>query len=261
MSDFLSNLIARSQGTLPVIQPRLPSLYEPYRPHSGSLAMPTDTEPGVVEDVAPAASVPLPQAPEAEPPAPPTPGQMRAAPLPPLNPVESAEHRESRRPLEAPSRARHFVAPIGETIAEVAHRSVNGISRSEISLAGMIPSVAQAVNREPIMPAGPFQSNGESQSLRVPDAANLNRGDPQQPLPIPSHAVAVPLPPPRPQVPHTPFAQARPDTEERVVHVTIGRVDVRAILPTPSLSSTTAAKFRPHLSLDEYLKQRDREQR
>ncbi len=35
MSDFLSNLAARSLGTAEVIRPRTPSLYEPYRASSG----------------------------------------------------------------------------------------------------------------------------------------------------------------------------------------------------------------------------------
>lgn len=35
MSDFLSNLVARSLGTSEVIRPRTPSLYEPYRAGSG----------------------------------------------------------------------------------------------------------------------------------------------------------------------------------------------------------------------------------
>jgi hypothetical protein len=32
MSDFLSNLIGRSAGSLEVVRPRVPSIYEPYRP-------------------------------------------------------------------------------------------------------------------------------------------------------------------------------------------------------------------------------------
>ena len=42
MSDFLSNLVARSLGTSDVIRPRTPSLYEPYRAGSGPhVAVPT----------------------------------------------------------------------------------------------------------------------------------------------------------------------------------------------------------------------------
>jgi hypothetical protein len=36
MSDFLSNLVFRSSGAASVIQPRLPSLFEPTTPHAGS---------------------------------------------------------------------------------------------------------------------------------------------------------------------------------------------------------------------------------
>lgn len=38
MSDFLSNLLYRSSGAAEVIQPRLPSLFEPATPYTGSLA-------------------------------------------------------------------------------------------------------------------------------------------------------------------------------------------------------------------------------
>jgi len=38
MSNFLSNLLTRTLGTAPVIQPRLPSLFEPASPHAFSLA-------------------------------------------------------------------------------------------------------------------------------------------------------------------------------------------------------------------------------
>jgi hypothetical protein len=38
MSDFLSNLVIRSLGAAPVIQPRLPSLFEPSTPYAGSPA-------------------------------------------------------------------------------------------------------------------------------------------------------------------------------------------------------------------------------
>lgn len=38
MSDFLSNLLIRSLGAAPVVQPRLPSLFEPSMPHAGPLA-------------------------------------------------------------------------------------------------------------------------------------------------------------------------------------------------------------------------------
>jgi hypothetical protein len=37
MSDFLTSLIGRARGTLEVVQPRVPSLYEPYRRGSGLL--------------------------------------------------------------------------------------------------------------------------------------------------------------------------------------------------------------------------------
>jgi hypothetical protein len=37
MSDFLTNLVGRSLGVLPVVQPRVPSIYEPYRRDRGLL--------------------------------------------------------------------------------------------------------------------------------------------------------------------------------------------------------------------------------
>lgn len=37
MSNFLTNLVSRSLGTVKVVQPRVPSLYEPYRSGGGLL--------------------------------------------------------------------------------------------------------------------------------------------------------------------------------------------------------------------------------
>lgn len=37
MTDFLANLVGRSLGALPVVQPRIPSIYEPYRRGGGLL--------------------------------------------------------------------------------------------------------------------------------------------------------------------------------------------------------------------------------
>jgi hypothetical protein len=39
MSDFLTNLVGRSLGTLAVVKPRVPSIYEPYRRGSGILGV------------------------------------------------------------------------------------------------------------------------------------------------------------------------------------------------------------------------------
>lgn len=41
MSTFLRNLMARTLGNLEVVQPRLPSLFEPRQPWNGSLGIPT----------------------------------------------------------------------------------------------------------------------------------------------------------------------------------------------------------------------------
>jgi len=42
MSDLLSNLVTRSLGTAPVIQPRLPTLFEPAKPYNGSFGDASD---------------------------------------------------------------------------------------------------------------------------------------------------------------------------------------------------------------------------
>jgi hypothetical protein len=47
---------------------------------------------------------------------------------------------------------------------------------------------------------------------------------------------------------------ARP--EEPVVKVTIGRIDVRAVMAAPSPPSQPAARPMPQLTLEEYVKQR-----
>ena len=49
MSEFLSNLAARSMGTLEVMRPRVPSRFEPLRNSEGLLAKRTPLKDGGLE--------------------------------------------------------------------------------------------------------------------------------------------------------------------------------------------------------------------
>jgi hypothetical protein len=59
-------------------------------------------------------------------------------------------------------------------------------------------------------------------------------------------------------VPAAPFPQTsgRREVTPPTIHVRIGRVEVRAIVPTPSTPKVAPARPRPAVSLNEYLKQR-----
>jgi len=52
--------------------------------------------------------------------------------------------------------------------------------------------------------------------------------------------------------------QVANSASELAVHITIGRVEVRAVFPEPSVRPAPPPKNRPSLSLDDYLKKRNR---
>lgn len=93
MTGFLKNLMGRAQGTLEVVQPRIPSIYEPYRRGGGLLG----SGPGFAK---PHAEPEL----RAEPEAPPSP---QSTPNPPQIPNRSNTLQADREGFEAPP------APIG----------------------------------------------------------------------------------------------------------------------------------------------------
>ena len=119
-----------------------------------------------------------------------------------------------------------------------------------------LDSVRQRSDREPenpstFTPAGdPSDSEPDSAILPTP------RYETSAPAIIPANPVMVARPA-EPKMSPGPSPLAPPltkETSEPSIRVTIGRVEVRAIFPTPPANRTQPQRSRPTLSLDEYLK-------
>lgn len=133
MSDFLSNLAARSLGTSEVIRPRTPSLYEPYRADSGPRVArsdfrspETEREPQreaslLNDDHAAHADVGI-SKPKAEVPRPLWRDDKQAAPIPQAESADRAEGMQPEEPAAAamspPEEARSHASPAAVRAAE-----------------------------------------------------------------------------------------------------------------------------------------------
>jgi hypothetical protein len=249
MSDFLGNLAARAVAATNAVRPRLPSRFEsPPNAESGMRAPESeriaDEDRSAVHSPQPAVSMvpsPLPAA--------------RTAQLIP------AAHVEGQAALKPPPSMHLPVAPVAPS---------SSLSPASVMQPSLTSSPAVAGVPAPV---------GKETSPPAPQPA-------QQPAPEPAHAEGGPPPrkPAEPVIPQRvvviekqPVAAAvipaspssgtgtprETQTEQPgpIIRVTIGRIDVRAVLPSAPVPARKAQAVSPVLSLDEYLKQRDGGQR
>lgn len=246
MSDFLSNLAARSQGTAEPIRPRVPSLFEPDRRREGQLRVRQETtETGASEQDAverlndgdlqesslsstvasqpdsqihPRKSAPTPQSNSSQNLRPvlsdPTvqretdPGKLGVYPAAKPLPKFTTEHVRPPRPVESK-----------ETLS-ISKETVNAVERnSDVSSGRFNPKGTETLSASTVRP-----------TIR-----------------------------PRAEIASTPSTTVPAEhASESAVQITIGRVEVRAIFPEPSIRRTTPRHSKPAVSLDDYLKQRNR---
>lgn len=259
MTDFLSRLLGKAQGDLPVLQRRRPSLFEAI-PRSQQFVGgrgPTPAQSAVEESsLESAITGEESKAPRvtARPAAVPPEKEVRRAPellgpivpgkavpsrfTPPLvTPADSAtpgrlrSREESRNPEGEPqktrprSAAKASVPEASPTLPPpVLHRA-----RREVTRHSLDPS-----------PPAPFPDDG------TPPASRFG-GSTAQLLASPARIVMGPVSPPSPGFPATPPA-------EPTIQVTIGRIEVRAV--TPGSRPKSAASAAPRLSLEDYLRSR-----
>jgi hypothetical protein len=117
MSDFLTHLIGRTRGTLEVVRPRVPSIYEPYRRGAGLLG----AQPGLRPRDAPS-ELAVQTGPEDDTDALPTSHQTRELGAPPVLPARKAL---TDRGVETGSEGDVNAAPISHQTRELAARRVH----------------------------------------------------------------------------------------------------------------------------------------
>lgn len=272
MSDFLSNLIARSRGELPAIRPRLPSLYEPYR--RGTSFNPVGSGANEFEEGASGAGLP-----------PVSSGVHRERPE--ASAAESAEE----NPFQAARPAGSLLPRRGawRTLSATGPDRADASSKDKWNSLEPTPPIAArassdgtfgpgahtdwfAVSRVPAeIPDGRHQ-RGQNLTTTI---RSESFSDPPSRLGLGNLKSSSPIRAATAQFQPTAggFRSARSETDwsqrraqrsmprESPINITIGRVEVRAIMPAPPASRTVPVKPRATLSLDDYLKRRDRGRR
>jgi len=274
MSDFLSNLLARSLGTAETLRPRVPALFEPYRRGTGrpgarlSGAVVGSQDTGEVSDLAGSATSFRSRPVTTDPPAVQRPSENVEMPGTFVPPRGSLVGRQfslpALRPLARNSETEmvagelNSAQPSGD-VTEMTKDRRAGNNPAENSLeencAATRPNaVAGAHGRAPLRfasPAKPFSPNATDANRPVSEVVRLGQASRQARAALPSLGGAM----------RVPNRLSHSSTEEPAVHVTIGKVEVRAILPDPPARQTAPGKSRPTLSLDDYLARRNRGQR
>jgi hypothetical protein len=253
MSDFLTRLVLHAGRAVDVIRPRPLSRFEAPPPAShesagdeGALSAPRqsrtlfvtpddETERGqtVPEVTAKRNAVPMSE-PSARDSRPPADRSVAQSPHPTVHVDPAVALRPSvTRPTALPETIRHETT---HTITKIVEQVVRREERSHAGVDDGSPSRKTSELKIPdrLAPLAPTHSRSPLVKPAVVEAATRAARQPPVP-PIPERAA----------------------TGDVTVEITIGRVDVRAVMPTgpkPRESRTS----RPELSLDDYLQQRGR---
>ncbi|HSS22529.1 MAG TPA: hypothetical protein VLL54_20830 [Pyrinomonadaceae bacterium] len=241
MSDYLNNIVARSLGIAEAVQPRVPQLFEQPVAHTGpaleaeTLSGPSDRS-GKISGMSGSRMAPVESASS-------------------LTRFETAKTRQEVMPWRAENSALFSASPVptvaaietslpttddprgikvnATVIAEPATQQAGPRSGSALQQTEPAPSVTPAVQPSPtIVSTSAVELPGTTTS-----AANPQTGAPRPIL----------------------LALANDQSEQSVpaVRITIGRVEVRAIMPPVPTPARTHSRPGPALSLESYLKQRE----
>lgn len=278
MSDYLSTLAARSLRIAPVVTPRLASRFEPASPASGSIAAP----PLAAEQESAAD-----RAPRREPAATTANETLRVretrvpaipvlAPMHP--PIRAADESIDRRPRlderarethasrEAPAPAATPPPAASEPVVAAVH--AHGAEPPAAPAPPSRESDRRAAERleTPVIPIARLDDvvrRLTGDRLTALERRAAREGEPAGPAAdrsgSPPQAVRPSdVPAPMAVKPSRVVAEASPaETPAPIVRVTIGRVEVRAVMPPPVAPPKAAAPPSSGApSLDEYLKQR-----
>ena len=234
MSDYLNNIVARSLSVADVVQPRVPHLFE-----QTVAATPAENEASVGESVgetmsdsgevhqtsySPTRSTqvnPTPPLFEQFRPEPAAPGVLPPTPVLP----------EPTTPLLEATRRHEGSA--NESLVRAKSVSVRPPATQQSRKAG---SVADSVVPSRV---GPTQ---------VEASATIRKGEPATNKT--NASISPGMPAAVPQI-------SRPEQQQPPIRISIGRVDVRAIMPAGPAKAALSTRPKPALSLESYLKQRE----
>ena len=250
MSDFLSNLVSRSADGVPPVLPRVPALFEPdprdATPdrHEAAAALLVPARWSVPQTVAQPSAVAPPWLAISAAPAPPA--AAAVAPAAPRVVSVSPEHRTS--------------APTAPRVVSVSPEHVVVVERRSPRLtATSLPQQSGAALAEPQQPASALPVE-PLRERTVPTTAPLPSADPvAEARPVTPPLIAFVQPVDRQAAVQfiasqtAPQATSAPHAPQPIVHVSIGRVEVRAAPQAPARGA--GDRTRPTvISLDEYLR-------
>jgi hypothetical protein len=265
MSGFFESLAARARGEAPAVRPRLPGIFE------SSAAEGFEQTEVFVEAARPDAAAPV-QA------APPAVAEVRHYWEPPERPSAAPVPGQAAEPAQPAAPPPRGVAP--EDAAEPSRPVPTALPPQPAPARDATPPPAPATVQAtqdrgrhddtppaPVRPASVQRPRDDLTVRTVPVTARAasmppNLAPPPADLPPPG----LTSPPARsgareivPQVararPAPPQPVAAPRQEETTVHVSIGRIEVRAVQPPPEARPREPAKSAV-MSLDEYLRSR-----
>jgi hypothetical protein len=248
LNDLISNVLARSVGSLPTIQPRLPSIFEPYRAVNAPLSMHANT---AFETASEVEHVAVPGFPEA-----PQPHSQRLMPAtehrkavhdsvsPGLPPTSgSYDWQQSHQPSQ------DYSTKLRATSVETTDESSEPMQPIHRTLRD--DETVRVVQTKRIIAVEADESSQSHITARIAEhAASANLS--------PAHPDRIAVPTRHQRASADGFDRALRITNnpsEPVIQVTIGRVEVRAIFPEHSRPAPRVPS-RPTLSLDNYLQKR-----
>ena len=273
MSDFLRNLVSRNLGTLEVVQPRVPSIFEPYRRGTGLGERPNVAAQQTESEVSGEGSV---QAPSTV-----SPDTMSSSTPPTAreNPFRRVAKPEFKPPAPAMGSS-----PLGALQPQLQDRLSDRKTRSEAQSSQNVPEQARelssnVMDNRPISRISAIKSTEQQsvpQSLAHPDVAAIpaTGGDEAQgssaqisapiaPTPFaalktspPARASVSPVRPPLPTRSAAAQQLGSTPATSPAVQISIGRVEVRAVFPAPTVRRPAPSRSRPTVSLDDYLNRR-----
>lgn len=227
MSDFLTRLAQRSIGAAPLIAPRLPSLFAPAEEPNGNVA---DT--AAAAAAGSAALVPA------------TPQSQAAGRTAPALGESPADIHSPQRSAAAEAANASAPAARGDgTPHHVESTRVPPVSAAQENAQVAPPLPAPVVSRLAVPPETPATRGERDTPAAAPEpwAPLLPQYEAKAESTAPFSAVTVPL------------ADAGARTAP-TVHITIGRVEVRANIPASPPAPRPRAASQPTLSLGDYLK-------
>jgi hypothetical protein len=274
MSDYLASLAARSLNTAPVITPRLASLFEPAHATAG-LAADTTLEAADYQS-----DVPAPTARQTDPPDQAVPGQSYVGELlvPHVDLREPAAQQrkkpdvdddepETKDPVDSPlDRAANAISAVSSSVAAPLNQIQNRPASPRLSLDPERLRMLEPARFSPEAVAGeasrrkdePARESAQRRIVTEQLASHERPRSVEHPQPPAPSAVAVARAATLPVKPaiRTISSERAISEPAPTIRVTIGRVEVKAIMPeTPAARQAPA---RPgSLSLADYLKQRE----